>query len=100
MQTKDGIQEMIKEMQGKLTQSHAVLNGMFKEQVTRQNKLERTTDDMNDRLNSIESMNLMLDERTTGHSKVIESLRVLTDNLKETKQDKSNFQEQRMQMQA
>ena len=31
VQTKDGIQEMIKEMQSKLTQSHAVLNGMFKE---------------------------------------------------------------------
>ena len=42
----------------------------------------------------------MLSERTNEHSKRLEVLRVNVDKLKETKQDKSNFQEQKMQIQG
>ena len=100
VQTRDNIQVMIEEMQSKLTLSHATLNSMFKEQVTRQNKIERLADQMNDRLASVENTNQMLEERSTSHSKTIERLRVLADNLKETKQDKSNWMEQKLQIQG
>ena len=42
----------------------------------------------------------MLEERTKSHTKSIEALNILTANLKESKQDKSNFQEQKMQIQS
>lgn len=42
----------------------------------------------------------MLNDRTTQHAKSLEQLKISTDNMKETKQDKSNFMEQKMQIQA
>ena len=42
----------------------------------------------------------MLEERSSQQAQYIERLRVLTDNMKETKQDRSNFMEQRLQMQG
>ena len=42
----------------------------------------------------------MLEERTKSHTKSIETLNILTANLKESKQEKANFQEQKMQIQS
>ena len=58
---------------------------MFKEQVTRQNKLENEHEKLSDKIVSLENVNSMLNERTIGHGKTIEQLKVITDNLKETK---------------
>ena len=58
---------------------------MFKEQVTRQNKLESEHEKLSDKIVSLENVNSMLNERTIGHGKTIEQLKVITDNLKETK---------------
>ena len=46
---------------------------------------------MNDRLASLESVNKMLDGRTSEHTKHLEKLQIIADNLTKTKQDKSNF---------
>ena len=51
-------------------------------------------------MHSLETINTMLNERTTAHAKSLEQLRTVTDMLKETKQDKSNFMEQKMQIQG
>ena len=58
---------------------------MFKEQVTRQNRLENEHEKLSDKIVSLDNVNSMLNERTTGHGKTLEQLRVITDNLKETK---------------
>ena len=68
-----------------MTLSHTELNRMFKEQVTRQNKLESEHEKLSDKIVSLENVNSMLNERTIGHGKTIEQLKVITDNLKETK---------------
>lgn len=68
-----------------MTLSHTELNRMFKEQVTRQNKLENEHEKLSDKIVSLENVNSMLNERTIGHGKTIEQLKVITDNLKETK---------------
>ena len=68
-----------------MTLSHTELNRMFKEQVTRQNRLENEHEKLSDKIVSLDNVNSMLHERTTGHGKTIEQLRVITDNLKETK---------------
>ena len=76
---------MIKDMQSKLTLSHTDLNRMFKEQVTRQNKLEDNFEKIVDKNASLDNVNTMLNERTTQHAKSLEQLRTITDHLKETK---------------
>ena len=68
-----------------MTLSHTELNRMFKEQVTRQNRLENEHEKLSDKIVSLDNVNSMLNERTTGHGKTLEQLRVITDNLKETK---------------
>ena len=49
---------------------------------------------------SLENVNSMLNDRTNQHAKSLEALKVVSDHLKETKQDKSNFMEQKMQIQS
>ena len=87
-------------MQAKLTQSHTMLNGMFKETVDRKNKFEKDLENTSDRLIQLESVNKMLDGRTAEQSKHLERLQIMADNLTKTKQDKSNFYEQKNQIQG
>lgn len=64
---------------------------MFKEQVTRQNKIEAKYDTFDESIAKLDNTNKMIDERTQGHTKNIQDLRINVDRLKELKQDKSNF---------
>ena len=64
---------------------------MFKEQVTRQNKIEQQYETFDERMAKLENLNKMIDERTLTHTKNIQDLRINVDRLKELKQDKSNF---------
>ena len=61
VQTKDSLHEMFKEMQSKLTQSHTQLNGMFREQVMRQNKIDTNFEKTDEKMHAIDVVNKMLD---------------------------------------
>ena len=69
---------------------------MFKEQVMRQNRVEEEHEKIADKLYSLDNTNQMLDQRTISHTKMLEKVSLETAHLKETKQDKSNFMEQKM----
>lgn len=55
--------------------------------------MEEEHERLHKKLDLVENVNQMLNERTSLHTKKIEQLTTLTDFLKETKQEKSNFQE-------
>ena len=61
VQTKDSLHEMFKEMQAKLTQSHTTLNGMFREQVMRQNKIDTNFEKTDEKMHAIDVVNKMLE---------------------------------------
>ena len=48
-------------MQSKLTQSHTQLNGMFREQVMRQNKIDTNFEKTDEKMHAIDVVNKMLD---------------------------------------
>ena len=62
---------MMGDLSDKMTMSHTDLNRMFKEQVTRQNNIEKSYEKIDERLQSLENVNKMLDERTKEHTKYI-----------------------------
>lgn len=70
-QTKVGLEKMMGDLSDKMTMSHTDLNRMFKEQVTRQNNIEKSYEKIDERLQSLENVNKMLDERTKEHTKYI-----------------------------
>ena len=58
---------------------------MFKEQVTRQNKIEAKYDTFDESMARLDNINKVIDERTQGHTKNIQELRINVDRLKELK---------------
>ena len=97
--TRNGIESVVKEQQDKLTTSHKQLNDMFKDMFRKHGELEAQYEKFNDSLFSLQSTNKMIDDRTKEQGELITQLRIKVGNLIETKQDKSNFQEQKMQIQ-
>jgi len=89
---------MVAGMQDKLTQSHTTLNGMFKELSASQTNITKGFEEVGERMESVDAVNKMLEDRSGTHTKLIQDLRILVDRLQQTKQDKSNFQEQRQQI--
>lgn len=91
MTTQDSVHKLLGDMQDKLTVSHTNLNRMFKEMASRQNKVEKSYDEFQEKMETIESVNKMIEGRTSQHAKHLEKAQVTLDNVVRTKQDKSNF---------
>ena len=69
--TRVGLEEVLKQMQDKLSSSHTQLNNMFKDLFRKHGDIEGQYERYSEQLFALDNMNKMLDTRTKEHADLI-----------------------------